>query len=177
VASLLLAFQPKSYMHYSSHHACWMRCLSHSRFDRSNYYYLCSFLQPPITSSLFGSNILSTCSSYNVRDQVSHPYRTAGRIIVLYNIIFAFLGSRREDKMFWTRIIHSLYRTRKFLFMNYPKLPTNFIPVGPFVYLNFSHIQTKADLVWMHRSLISSSSSINFKPPSTNTLMRTAEAT
>jgi hypothetical protein len=45
---------------------------------------LCSFVQPPITSSLFGPNILlntlfsntlSLCSSLNVRDQVSHPYR------------------------------------------------------------------------------------------------------
>jgi hypothetical protein len=45
---------------------------------------LCSFLQPPVTSSLFGPNILlstlfsntlSLCSSLNVRDQVSHPYR------------------------------------------------------------------------------------------------------
>jgi hypothetical protein len=40
---------------------------------------LCSFLQPPITSSLFGPNILlfsravSLRSSLNVRDQVSHP--------------------------------------------------------------------------------------------------------
>jgi hypothetical protein len=46
---------------------------------------LCSFLQPPVTSSLFGPNILlntlfsytlSLCSCLNDRDQVSHPYRT-----------------------------------------------------------------------------------------------------
>jgi hypothetical protein len=40
----------------------------------------CSFLQPPVTLSLFGPNILlstlSLCSSLNVRDQVSHPYKT-----------------------------------------------------------------------------------------------------
>jgi hypothetical protein len=44
---------------------------------------LCSFLQPPVTSSLFCANILlstlfsstlNLCSSLNVRDQVSHPY-------------------------------------------------------------------------------------------------------
>jgi hypothetical protein len=50
---------------------------------------LCSFLQPPVTSALFGPNILlntlSLCSSLNVRDQVSHPYRTIGKTIVLYN--------------------------------------------------------------------------------------------
>jgi hypothetical protein len=48
---------------------------------------LSSFLQPPITSSLFGPNIhlstlfsntLSLHSSLNVRDQVSHPHRTTG---------------------------------------------------------------------------------------------------
>jgi hypothetical protein len=61
---------------------------------------LCSFLQAPSTSSLFGPNILlstlfpntlSLCSSLNVRDQVSHPYRTTGKIIVLYILIFTFL--------------------------------------------------------------------------------------
>jgi hypothetical protein len=30
------------------------------------------------------SDTLSLCSSLNVRDQVSHPYRTRGKIIVLY---------------------------------------------------------------------------------------------
>jgi hypothetical protein len=44
---------------------------------------LCSFLQLPVTSSLFGPNI---------RDQVSHPHRTTGRIIVLYILICMFLG-------------------------------------------------------------------------------------
>jgi hypothetical protein len=54
---------------------------------------LCNFLHSPVTSSLFGPNILlrtlssntlSLCSSLNVRDQVSHPYKTTGRIMVLY---------------------------------------------------------------------------------------------
>src|SRR5215469_1169641 len=54
---------------------------------------LCNFLHSPVTSSLLGpntslntllSNTLSLCSSLNVSDQVSHPYKTTGRIIVLY---------------------------------------------------------------------------------------------
>jgi hypothetical protein len=58
---------------------------------------LCSFLQPPVTSSLFGpnvllntlfSNTLSLCSSLNVRDQVSHLYRITGKVIVLYVLVF-----------------------------------------------------------------------------------------
>jgi hypothetical protein len=60
---------------------------------------LCSFLHSPVTSSLFGPNILlsnlfsnnhSLCSSLNIRDQVSRPYRTTGKIIVLYILIFKF---------------------------------------------------------------------------------------
>jgi hypothetical protein len=35
------------------------------------------------------SNTLSLCSSLNVRDQASHPYRTTGKIIVLYILIFS----------------------------------------------------------------------------------------
>jgi hypothetical protein len=32
--------------------------------------------------------------SLNVRDRVSHPHRTTGKIIVLYILIFTFIGSR-----------------------------------------------------------------------------------
>jgi hypothetical protein len=66
------------------------------------------FLEPPVISTLFGPNILSTlfsnilslCSSLNVGVQVPHPYRTIGNIIVLY--ILMFLDSRQEDERFWT---------------------------------------------------------------------------
>jgi hypothetical protein len=53
---------------------------------------LCSFLHYPVTSSHLGPNILlstlfsntlSLRSSLNVSNQVSHPYKTTGKIINL----------------------------------------------------------------------------------------------
>jgi hypothetical protein len=56
---------------------------------------------PNILNTLF-SNTLSLCSCLTVRDHVSHPYRTTGKIIVLYILTFTFFDIRREDKRFWT---------------------------------------------------------------------------
>jgi hypothetical protein len=57
---------------------------------------LCNFLHSPVTSSLLGPNTLlntlSPRSSLNVSDQVSHPYKTTGKIMVLYILIFKFWG-------------------------------------------------------------------------------------
>jgi hypothetical protein len=66
---------------------------------------LCNFFHSPVTSSLLStpfSNTLSLRSSPNVRDQVSHPYKTTGNIRILYILIFVFLDTKLEDKRFFT---------------------------------------------------------------------------
>jgi hypothetical protein len=71
---------------------------------------LCKFLHSPVTSSLLGPNILlrtlfsntfSLYSSLSVRDQVSHPYKTTGRIVVLY------ITLRKENKLWICEISSS----------------------------------------------------------------------
>ena len=63
---------------------------------------LCTFLHFSLTSSLLGPNILlkilfsntlSLRSSLNVSDQVSQPYKTTGKIIDLYILIFKFFDN------------------------------------------------------------------------------------
>jgi hypothetical protein len=58
------------------------------------------FLHSLLTSCVLGpdillialfSNILSVCSSLNAREQVSHPYRTTDKTVILDSLIFTFL--------------------------------------------------------------------------------------
>jgi hypothetical protein len=72
---------------------------------------LYNFLHSPVTSSLLGpdillntllSNILGLRSSLSVSDQVSHPYKTTGKIRVFCILSFKFLDSKLEDKGFCT---------------------------------------------------------------------------
>jgi hypothetical protein len=71
---------------------------------------LCIFLQPHVTSSLFGPNILvntlfsntlSLYTSLNDRDQVSYPHKTIGKIIVLYILINFRQQTRKQNVLDW----------------------------------------------------------------------------
>jgi len=73
---------------------------------------LCSFLHSPVTRSplcpniplnTLISNTLSLRTFLILSDQVSHPYKTTGKIIILHIFIFQFLDSRLEDKRFCTK--------------------------------------------------------------------------
>ena len=92
-------------------HMCHMPRPSHS-FDfitrtifgeqcRSQSSSLCSLLHSPVSSSLLSpniplnilfSNILSLCSSLNVSDQVSHPYRATDKIIFQFIQVIIIFG-------------------------------------------------------------------------------------
>jgi hypothetical protein len=72
---------------------------------------LCSFLHSPVTSFLLDPNILLNSllsetlnlrSSFDVSDQLSHPYKTTGKIIVLCIFMFIFLDSKLEGRTFCT---------------------------------------------------------------------------
>jgi hypothetical protein len=79
---------------------------------------LCRFLHSPLTSSLLGQNIflstlfsntLSPRFSSTVSDQVSHPYETTGKIIVVYILISSHSNDTLQSRSNQDRWIFCSY--------------------------------------------------------------------
>ena len=105
---------PNPYMHLIYPYMCLMPRLSYSSsfnhpdniwqrkliikllgYGFIHYTLTCSILGPNISFNILVTNPFILCSSHNVRDQASHPYKTTGKIVVL--CIFMFFESERED--------------------------------------------------------------------------------
>ena len=82
----------------------WMMYGEQNRWWRCS---LCSFLHSPVAPSSLGpiiflstlfSNTPSLCSSLSLRDQVSHLYKTTGRILFLCTSICIFVDTKQKTK-------------------------------------------------------------------------------
>jgi hypothetical protein len=113
-----VVFPPKSSMHFFSPHSCYMPCPSHPpSLDHSNYiwrriqvmkllvmqfsskcYHFIPLWSKYSPQAPFFSNSLSLCFSLLVREQVSRPYKTTDKIIVLHIIIFMFQTADEKKK-------------------------------------------------------------------------------
>jgi hypothetical protein len=81
----------------------WVQLMKLPTVQLSPFSLTSSFLGPNIPLSTLFTITLSVCSYPNVTDQVSHPYKTNDRIMVLYILTFTFTNSRREDRKLWTQ--------------------------------------------------------------------------
>jgi hypothetical protein len=94
VLPISVFLSPKWYLARSIWHKAHLRSLLYSVTS--------SLLRTNILLSTLFSKTLNLHSSLYVSDQVSHPYRTPGNIIVLYILTFTLLDSKLEDKRFCT---------------------------------------------------------------------------
>jgi hypothetical protein len=71
------------------------------QFPPTSYHFISFFGQNILLNTLF-SNTLSLSFSLNARDQVSHEYKTTGKIIFYVILIFKFLERKGKDKKICT---------------------------------------------------------------------------
>jgi hypothetical protein len=72
-------------------------------------------LRPKYSSETLFSNIFMLCSSLHLREEVSHPYKTTGKIKVLYTWTFILLHSNCEHRRFWTKCWQAFPKINLFL--------------------------------------------------------------
>jgi hypothetical protein len=98
-------------MHSSFPHSCYMPCHDHStyvwqrvkvvkflifQFSQIPWYIICLWSKCSPEHLMFKHS--QPVFSRNIRDQISRPYRTMGRTIISYILIFMLLSSRQETK-------------------------------------------------------------------------------
>jgi hypothetical protein len=76
------------------------------QFSPVSYYFI--LFGPDIPLNILFSNTFSLSSSLILTVQILHPYKTKSEIVILYNLIFIFLGSRPEDERSWTECYQAL---------------------------------------------------------------------
>jgi hypothetical protein len=118
---------------------------------------LCNFLQLRVTfclldpkillSTLFPNN-LNLYSSLKARYLVTRLYKTSGKPIVIYVLIFMFLVWRREHKYFWTEWKQTLL---KFDLLLTSQIWFWFVTVVS-KYFKFATVSN--DLMWSHDSSV-----------------------
>ena len=95
---------------------------------------LCTLLHSPVTSSLLGPNILlntmfsntlSFHSSRNVNDQVSHPYKTTGKIYLKLHRT-NYKSVQRKKSVLWVD------RHKYFCILSWPQWNILFVTFEPF---------------------------------------------
>jgi hypothetical protein len=77
-----------------------MKCTSYEAPHYAVFSILPPLPGPNILLSTLFSDTLNMCPSLGVRDEVSHPYKTTGKITVLY-ILIKFLGRERDCLKVW----------------------------------------------------------------------------
>jgi len=103
-------------------------------------------LWPKMFNTLFSST-LSIRSSYEVRDMASHPYKTTGKIILLYILIFIILASKLEDDRFCTEWQQECHKVN--LLLIYSWMEFWFLGVVP-KYLNCSALSKDLSPTYIH---------------------------
>jgi hypothetical protein len=85
-------------------HPPWFITLIIGQWYKARSYSLCNFLQSPFTSSLWPKYLPHHTAFEYVqlcRDQVLHPHKTTGTILLLFVSIFTFVYFKQDGNRFW----------------------------------------------------------------------------